>query len=218
MYYVRLYPRRWYHGNISRREAKIILQDFRGGNGSFLVRSSESFSGKFAISFVWVNHIAKSFQPCPSEKWKECHIVHFHYSRGGCIVCLWFCWGFSWEEQSGGGYCVSVVSTTFDVAPMCTWSFVCQQLHVVGHVCVGQLSSECSGSFLKKIMPVSALALHAVGMKGAVFDSPITRESATIAIYCSFRWNLYLNSLAARSHDCCFEPGKAFDLLNFQPA
>jgi hypothetical protein len=81
-----------------------------------------------------------------------------------------------------------------------------------------QLSSECSGSFLKKIMPVSALALHAVGMKGAVFDSPITRESATIAIYCSFRGNLYLNSLAARSHDCCFEPGKAFDLLNFQPA
>ena len=43
---------RWFHGSLSRREARVILQDFNGGNGSFLVRTSESYHGKFAISFV----------------------------------------------------------------------------------------------------------------------------------------------------------------------
>ncbi len=43
---------RWFHGSISRREAKHILQDYSGGEGSFLVRTSESYSGKFAISFM----------------------------------------------------------------------------------------------------------------------------------------------------------------------
>lgn len=43
---------RWFHGNLTRREARSILQDFGAGNGSFLVRTSESFHGKFAISFV----------------------------------------------------------------------------------------------------------------------------------------------------------------------
>lgn len=42
----------WYYGSLTRREARVILQDFQGGNGSFLVRSSESFQGKFAVSFV----------------------------------------------------------------------------------------------------------------------------------------------------------------------
>jgi len=43
---------RWFYGTISRKEARSILQDFGGGDGSFLVRTSESFNGKFAISFV----------------------------------------------------------------------------------------------------------------------------------------------------------------------
>lgn len=42
----------WYHGDLTRREAKCILMDYDGGNGSFLVRASESYHGKFAISFV----------------------------------------------------------------------------------------------------------------------------------------------------------------------
>jgi hypothetical protein len=42
----------WYHGNLTRREARCILSDFDAGNGSFLVRASESYQGKFAISFV----------------------------------------------------------------------------------------------------------------------------------------------------------------------
>lgn len=42
----------WFHGALSRREARVILQDFGGGNGSFLVRASESYHGKFAVSFV----------------------------------------------------------------------------------------------------------------------------------------------------------------------
>ncbi|XP_064393365.1 uncharacterized protein LOC135340880 [Halichondria panicea] len=43
---------RWYHGSLTRREARVILQDFKGGQGSFIVRTSESYSGKFAISFM----------------------------------------------------------------------------------------------------------------------------------------------------------------------
>ena len=42
----------WYYGSLTRREARIVLQDFNGGNGSFIVRASESFEGKFAVSFV----------------------------------------------------------------------------------------------------------------------------------------------------------------------
>lgn len=45
-------PCSWYHGDLTRREAKCILMDYDGGNGSFLVRASESYHGKFAISFV----------------------------------------------------------------------------------------------------------------------------------------------------------------------
>lgn len=56
----------WYHGSLSRREAKGILQDFGGGNGSFLVRTSESYNGKFAISFMHesrVKHVVVESKP-----------------------------------------------------------------------------------------------------------------------------------------------------------
>jgi hypothetical protein len=57
---------RWFHGSISRREAKNILLDYAGGDGSFLVRSSESFFGKFAISFIHegrVKHVVIETKP-----------------------------------------------------------------------------------------------------------------------------------------------------------
>lgn len=47
----------WYHGSLTRREARVVLQDFNGGNGSFLVRTSSSFEGKFAVSFVHESNV-----------------------------------------------------------------------------------------------------------------------------------------------------------------
>ncbi|XP_019857797.1 PREDICTED: 1-phosphatidylinositol 4,5-bisphosphate phosphodiesterase gamma-1-like [Amphimedon queenslandica] len=57
---------KWFHGGISRKEAKVILQDFAGGDGSFLVRISESYTGKFAISFMHegrVKHVVIETRP-----------------------------------------------------------------------------------------------------------------------------------------------------------
>lgn len=59
---------KWFHGDITRREAKYILHDFNGGNGSFLVRTSESFPGRYAISFLHENrakHIVIESKPDP---------------------------------------------------------------------------------------------------------------------------------------------------------
>ncbi len=43
---------RWYHSNIGRKDARHILLDFNGGDGAFLVRNSERYSGKYAISVL----------------------------------------------------------------------------------------------------------------------------------------------------------------------
>jgi len=40
---------RWYHGNISGREAEILLQD-KAANGSYLVRASYHSPGDFVLS------------------------------------------------------------------------------------------------------------------------------------------------------------------------
>jgi len=40
---------RWYHGNISGREAEILLQD-KAANGSYLVRASYHSPGDYVLS------------------------------------------------------------------------------------------------------------------------------------------------------------------------
>ena len=40
---------RWYHGNISGREAEILLQD-KAQNGSYLVRASYHSPGDYVLS------------------------------------------------------------------------------------------------------------------------------------------------------------------------
>ena len=42
-------PNRWYHGNISGREAEILLQD-KAQNGSYLVRASYHSPGDYVLS------------------------------------------------------------------------------------------------------------------------------------------------------------------------
>ncbi|XP_064388196.1 uncharacterized protein LOC135336354 isoform X2 [Halichondria panicea] len=47
----------WYHGVVSRREARHILLDFNGGNCSFLVRMSQQLEGKFSISVLYEGRV-----------------------------------------------------------------------------------------------------------------------------------------------------------------
>lgn len=51
------FSEKWFHRNISRVQAELLLRDYQKGDGSFLVRPSNMFVGDFSLSFWRQNRV-----------------------------------------------------------------------------------------------------------------------------------------------------------------
>lgn len=69
----------WYHGKIKREEAeKVLLEHQRLGNGTFLIRKSDTYKGEFSLSFL---HDGSAKNHCRIQRKQEGSQLKFYLTE-----------------------------------------------------------------------------------------------------------------------------------------